>query len=146
MSYLCSFIKVYVAAVWNTYRKTRLMILDIIVQCSERLQQTETYCQERKDVQQLVDTMVSSIPYHLINDLQSAIKQAKSSPEKIVPGKTIGGLLLMHPLCVVSSLSVISPQQKNDIKDCLAWIGINMGIGQATLLSKVSTLILGSAS
>ena len=44
----------------------------------------------------------------------------------------------MQPLHVAANLSIIAPQIQMQLKECLAWIGSEMGIGQATLLSHVS--------
>jgi len=53
----------------------------------------------------------------------------------ILPGRPVGGLLLMHTLYMVSVLSIIDPVLKTYMKDCLIWIGREMRIGQATMLS-----------
>lgn len=60
---------------------------------------------------------------------------------RIVPGRAVGGLLIMHSLYVTSHLSVTGPHIKTQLRDCLAWIGSNMGIGEATVLASVRALI-----
>jgi hypothetical protein len=65
-----------------------------------------------------------------------------SSPGIITPGKSVGGLLILHPLTVSSTLSVVSLEMQTHFRNCLAWIGDNMGIGQATLLAKVSEFLM----
>ena len=128
---------VYVAAVWNTYRKVCLMVLDIMIRCSDQLHRNDECIWEQAEVKRIADDVVASIPYHLTDNMQGAAQQSDSIPERIVPGKTIGGLLLMHSLYVMSNLSVIPTSQQSHMKECLAWIGLHMGVGQATLLSKV---------
>ena len=130
-------IAVYVAAVWNTYRKARLMILDVIIRCSVRLGEEGCRKDEQVDAQELVDGMAASILYHLTDNPQTFMQQAEHGSVTVAPGRPIGGLLLMHPLYVMSKLSVVSPQLRAHLKDCLAWIGKHMGIGQATLFSDV---------
>jgi len=129
---------VYVAAVWNTYRKTRLLVLNAIIRCSNRLGLRNTYHDEKIAVEELANDLVASIPFHLFENLTAFVKQAENGSElAIIPGKSIGGLLLMHPLFATSNLSAISPQLQTHMKECLAWIGAHMGIGQATWLSNV---------
>jgi hypothetical protein len=82
--------------------------------------------------------MVASIPFHVADNLATFVEKAQSSLDLIiVPGRSIGGLLLMYPLFVTSHLSVVRAQSPSQMRDCLAWIGSHMGIGEATLLSSV---------
>jgi hypothetical protein len=114
------------------------MILNIIIRCSKRLEEKITSHDQKIQFDELSNDMVASIPFNLSRDITKFMEQTKTTSEfAITPGKSLGGLLLMHPLFVTSNLSVISPQLQACMKGCLAWIGTNMGIGQATLLSKV---------
>jgi hypothetical protein len=63
-------------------------------------------------------------------------KTTAGSPS-VVSGRPVGGLLLMYTLYVLLTLPIVEPKLKVYIRDCLAWIGTHMGIGQATILSKV---------
>ena len=128
---------VYVAAIWNTYRKARLTILDLILLLSARLDDNQDHSRERAEAQELIDDMVASVPYHLTDDPQALLCKAENAPQPLVPGKPVGGLLLMHPLYVTSLLPIVPEAQRSQMKECLAWIGIHMGIGQATVFSKV---------
>lgn len=129
------------AAVWSTYRKNRFLILDLIVCCSKRLESGNDYNDEKLQVEELVVDVMASIPFHLAENFATFAEQAYGSLElTIVPGKSIGGLLIMHPLFVISHLSVVSPQFQAQMRDCLAWIGSHMGIGEATVLSSVKKL------
>jgi len=115
------------------------MILNIIIRCSRRLGEKNTSHDEKILFDELCNDMVASIPFNLSQDITKFMEQAETTSEfSITPGKSLGGLLLMHPLFVTSNLPSISPQLQTYMKSCLAWIGANMGIGQATLLSKVS--------
>jgi hypothetical protein len=129
---------VYVAAIWNTYRKTRLLILNVIIRCSNRLEKRNTYHDEKIKVEELANDIAASIPFHLSENLSAFVEQAENGFElTIIPGKSVGGLLLMHPLFVMSNLPVILPKLQAHMKECLAWVGTRMGIGQATWLSNV---------
>ena len=82
--------------------------------------------------------MAASIPFHPSKNLTTFVEQVENGLELAVsPGKSVGGLLLMHRLFVASNLSVILPQAQAHMKECLAWIGTHMGISQGTLLSNV---------
>lgn len=89
-------------------------------------------------VDELVADQLAALPFHLTANVRSFAKQLDDNLElTIVPGKSIGGLLIMHPLYAVSYLSVVHPQIQAQMKDCLSWIGLNMGIGEAKLLTTV---------
>jgi hypothetical protein len=129
---------VYVAAVWNAYRKNRLFILNTIVRCLKRLEQERSCLEEMLQVEELIADQLAAIPFHLAANVRSFAEQLNDNLAlTIVPGKSIGGLLLMHPLYVASHLSVVNPRVQAQVKDCLSWISINMGIGEAKLLSTV---------
>jgi hypothetical protein len=92
-----------------------------------------------EEAQKLASNIAASIPYYLAGDLQVFLNQTLASGvgyKAMIPGPSVGGLLLMHTLYMVSNMSVVDPALKVYLKDCLAWIGQNMGIGQATMLSK----------
>ncbi|OCK74589.1 hypothetical protein K432DRAFT_310426, partial [Lepidopterella palustris CBS 459.81] len=67
--YIENYFDLYAAAVWNTYRKTHLMILDIIVRCSKCLRQKNICLQPQAKAQQLADDIAASIPYHLADNV-----------------------------------------------------------------------------
>jgi len=52
------------------------------------------------------------------------------------PGRPVGGLLLMHPIYVASTLLIVPQHMREYMKECLEWIGMHMGIGQASLFAK----------
>jgi hypothetical protein len=114
------------------------MLLSMIIRCLERLDMKRTYHDEKMQVEELVDDMASSIPFHLFGDIANFMERANSNPGlTIVPGKSVGGLLLMHPLAVTSNMPMIESQLQFHMRECLAWIGTNMGIGQATVMATV---------
>jgi hypothetical protein len=55
-----------------------------------------------------------------------------------IPNYSIGGLLIMYVIHVVSKLPVVPKHLREMFKEHLAWIGRVMGIGQAALLADVS--------
>ncbi|KIX07377.1 uncharacterized protein Z518_02030 [Rhinocladiella mackenziei CBS 650.93] len=133
-----SYFDLYVAAVWNTYRKTHLLMLDVIFKCKRRLGQ-ETG--EDEEAQRLAEDIASSVPFHLGNDSDAFPHELHRGTKPMTPGPPVGGLFLLHPLWVITVSSVVSPEIQARMRECLAWIGKNTGLGQATLLSKVRVLL-----
>ncbi|KAL5085896.1 hypothetical protein Trisim1_009809 [Trichoderma cf. simile WF8] len=134
----------YVASLWNNYRKAALLVLNVILRCHYRIngrfsdQIFEASIQ--KDVEKLTEGIISSVPYLLTADLQIFVANAATGSPPIIPGRPLGGLLSMHTLFVLSTLSTTEEKLKNYIRNCLAWIGTRMGISQATVLSKYTSM------
>ncbi len=128
---------VYVAAAWNTYRKNRLMLLDIILRLLDRLQEKEGRREKQAEATELVSALMASVPYHLTPSL------LHTGEDRVCVGKAIGGLLLMHPLYVSCNLSIVPPNRRREMRKCLAWIGQQMGIGQATVFSTARRAFYG---
>lgn len=97
----------------------------------------ETNTQLYKDIEKGIEEIISSIPFLLAASLPDFIANV-ATKTPLVPGRPVGGLLLMHALYVLMTLPVIDLKLKVYIQNCLRWIGDHMGIGQATILSKVS--------
>lgn len=135
-----AYFDIYVAAVMNTYRKTYLMLLDVLIRLASRMGgtiRTDNVTRWEKQAHILIYDIVASIPYHLTNNLhayQQDILSLKSPPGV---GRSVGGLLLLHPLFVLSTCSAVPRSIQNHALKCLAWIGQHMGIGQGMLMSKV---------
>lgn len=122
----------------NSYRKTRLLLLNIIIAC-QQARQTETDTSIREEISQLASDIASSIPFHLTDNVDSFINQSLTSggTTELVPGRSAGGLLIMHALYNVAIMPFVDPALKVHFRHCLTWIGENMGIGQATMLAEV---------
>ena len=148
--------KVYVSAVWNSYRKCRLFLLDFIYTCSERLHDdnetstkspsTNTASLSRRHIlreaRDLAEDVAASIPFHLAQNPEVFLWHANPTrkQEVIHANRSVGGLLLIHPLHVVTELSVVPKHLKEMFRGHLAWIGRVMGIGQAGVLADVSQM------
>lgn len=139
-----SYFDLYVVAVWDTYRKSRLKLLQVITDCSERLrsagqpQEKPVALQKlRCEMRELVDGLCASIPFHLVADLHHCLQSGGTFDNLSTPGKALGGLLLMYPLYIASTLSLIPSDQRAWMKGRLQWIGKYMGIRQATMLGNV---------
>ena len=144
-----SYFDLYVAGVWNTSRIARVLLINVILKLSRILNDKQNHTREHQDALQLVEDIVSSIPFHLAEDLPSFLhrleqfevgkaEMGKESAAAILsPGRPVGGLLLMHPLYVASKLSIVPQQMREYMKDCLEWIAKHMGIGQASLFARV---------
>ncbi|RDW85949.1 hypothetical protein BP5796_04274 [Coleophoma crateriformis] len=135
---------IYVVAVWDVYRKARLKLLNVIIQCSERLRgdsqthdNSATLPKLQGEVNELVDGLCASVPFHLVADLQSCLTVGSTSSAQFTPGKALGGLLLMYPLYIASTLPTVPSKQQAWMQGRLRWIGTHMGIRQATMLANV---------
>ncbi|RDW59099.1 hypothetical protein BP5796_12023 [Coleophoma crateriformis] len=137
---ISSYKDAYIASIWDGYRKARLMVLEIILDCYKRINTShylEVDSSIHKKTEELIGGIVSSIPYFLAADLQVFLKNSTTGTPSIVPGRPVGGLLLMNTLWALMTISMVEPRLKSYLKDCLAWVGNHMGLGQATILSKV---------
>jgi hypothetical protein len=129
---------VYVSTIWNTYRKARLLIIDAMISCASKLNMRNSFHSQASIAQDLIDDMSASLCFHLCADVPGLVQNAESgAPFCLTPGKSLGGLLLMHPLFTVSELSITKERQRLDMGEALAWIADWMGLGQARSLLKV---------
>ena len=136
-----SYFDVYVAAVMNTYRKTYLMLLEALIRTANHIDpvnHADTIARWTHKARLLADEIIASIPYHLTNDPHDYLRTIVSRKGTPGMGRCVGGLLLLHPLYVLLTSSIIHTPMKSYVKRCLAWIGQDMGIGQGTLMSKVN--------
>lgn len=95
----------------------------------------------REEAQTIADALCASIPYQIYAGCPEALASRKGPDGEIRRGKAAGGLLLMYPLYIASTIPLISQEQRRWMKGRLKWIGEHMGISQATLLAEVSLQI-----
>ncbi len=122
---------------WNTYRKTHVKMLDVGYRARLWLNDKDGAQSLQDQAQVLAEALISSIPFHLCSDLSTYLLP-NNDVEAIHPGKPVGGLLLLYPLWVMATSPILSAEIRRRLRECLAWIGRNMGIGQASLLANVS--------
>lgn len=135
-----SYFDLYVAGIWDAYRKCRLKLLQVVVNCATRLDEKTSAAQKLEaEIQGLVDDMCASIPFHLAADLDG-LSSDNAVSRLDAPGRPVGGLLLMYPLYIASTLPIVPSAQRAWMKGRLRWIGTQMGIRQAAMLASVSTL------
>ena len=137
-----TYFDLYVAGVWNTSRTARFLLINLILKLSKILNDNQNHSREHQDALRLVEDIVASIPYHLTEDLQVFLRDMGKNAAAMNPGRPVGGLLLMHPIYVASKLLIVPQQMREYMTECLAWIGMYMGIGQASLFAKVRVLVL----
>lgn len=86
----------YVAGVVNSYRKTRLMLLEILCRMARRLNQTEALSEWQQQSDNLIEGTLAFIPYHLASDPRQYLNSITAGT--IPPmGRPVDGLLLLHP-------------------------------------------------
>jgi hypothetical protein len=133
-----TYFDLYTSAVWNVYRASRLFLVDLILRLSNALNDGRSPDAENEVAASLIDGMLASIPFHLVEDLHSFSREMHTSTSIKNPGRAVGGLLLMHSISITSHLEIVNHTTKKYLKRCLQWIAENMGIGQAAILAQVS--------
>lgn len=147
----------FVGVVWNAYRKCRLLLLNFILMCTNRLGDdpdlpavSDMYHPNSsiKKARDLSQAIVASIPFHLYRNPTALLAQPREDSDSTLRGETLhpnsayGGLLLMHVLQVVSRLPIVPESSRKSFSGALSRIREIMGIGQAGLLANVSGLDL----
>lgn len=80
--------------------------------------------------------MIASIPYHLAEDVQGFVREMGKCAEAMDPGRP--RRLAPHAPHLHRFEALIVPRQVREyMRECHAWIGLHMVIGQATLFAKV---------
>lgn len=141
-----TYFDLYVAGVWNTYRTVRCLLLSLISNLSSMSSDDTELQNYHKQALGLVEDVIASVPYHLTHDLHAFLDNVEHSGDIADPGRIVGGLFLMQTLYVLSRLAVVPAGTRAYMKNCLTWIGTNMGIGQAFLYAQVSYQIRSRAS
>ncbi|KAL9612465.1 MAG: hypothetical protein Q9167_002937 [Letrouitia subvulpina] len=126
----------YVAAVWNIARSVRVLLIDLDHKLSNILGRNYGQNTEHPEVLLLVEDIISSVPFHLAEDLPTFMGELDKNCSTIKPGRPVGGLLLMHPLYVASKVCLVPQQMQEYTRCCLEWIASVIGIGQASLYAK----------
>lgn len=130
--------KVYVAAVWNTYRTTLLRLCDVIAQCGQYLEtdavpyrNTEEYQALQAEASMTCEGICSSVAYHINSDWLRRITTTSfhTSP------KALGGFFLIWPLYGGSILSIVPQVQRAWMRQKLRSIGTSIGLAQAVVLA-----------
>lgn len=126
-----------VSGVWNIFRETQLRLFALMLKLADAQSNIEASQEVRLKVDSVVEDLIASIPYHLSENVYEFVKHPSSQKGIPAAGKCLGGLLLLHPLHTAIGLSCIATSMRDYLQRCLVWIGLNMGMGQATFLAKV---------
>ncbi|KAL5342269.1 hypothetical protein BJX70DRAFT_339574 [Aspergillus crustosus] len=125
----------YVAATWNISRVTRCFLIDLIIRIPGIIGDTSALVKMREAARCQITGNIASIPYHLSDNIQTFLHNAHTR-EAIDPERSAGSLLLMHPLYVLSRISITPRSTRGYLLSCFSWIGRHMGICQATVLAQ----------
>ena len=112
------------------------MILEVLAICLDSLKLSSDHVSRG---QKLVEEIAASVPYHLTGDVNLYLSNPPKTSRLFVAGKPVGGLFLLHPFNVVLWSQIVSSELRAYASSCLVWICDNMEIGQAGLLSNVSS-------
>lgn len=138
---VATYFDVFVAGAWNIYRMSRLLLIAFHLKVARFAGQDVDSRPGVETAHSIAEDMLASIPYHLTDNLQNFLDQAPSTQSMTERGRTLGGLLLMHPLYLITQFPFIEQDLRQYARTCLQWIGTNMGLGQATVFANVSSLI-----
>lgn len=131
------YVDLYVAGVWNVFRVGRLLLVALIIDLSDKMGNSDSCISYINTANYIVADIIASVPYHLADNLQAFMSELGTGTGILEPGKSLGGLLLMHPLYLTSNMLFLPEPTREYMRRCLTWIGSNMGFGQATILAKV---------
>ena len=139
---LDTYFDLYVAGVWNIFRTARLLLVALIIQLSDALSDHDYGVAHIHTANRMVADMIASIPYHLADNLHDFLDRLATREDLTIPGRSLGGLLLMHPLYIASRMWFLPDDVREYMRTCLTWIGSYMGLGQAALFAKVRLIRL----
>ncbi|RMJ19403.1 hypothetical protein CDV36_000894 [Fusarium kuroshium] len=139
-SYRCSgpvykYFDQYVAAAWSSWRSICILYIDHLVHLSQALGQEEGIDGHRAKVHHLTAELKASIPYHLSRNLEVYVQHPDAETASSNPQRTVGGLLLLHPLYVIARCTTVAMSDREYFVRTLRWIGTEMGISQALVLA-----------
>ncbi|CAK7198238.1 hypothetical protein SEUCBS139899_000897 [Sporothrix eucalyptigena] len=126
----------YVATVWNTYRKSHIYILDVMMQIDARLDAQVDSTDLKAKAEDITTRVIATIPFLLAHDVAEYLTQVRSGSSRVRANRPVGGLLLLHPLYCLATNPIVSLATRQYCARCLAWIGSHMGIGQAAVLAR----------
>ena len=99
-----TYFDLYVADVWNIFRAARLLLIALITKLSDTLGDSDSCVDHIYTANRIIKDMVASVLYHLADNLQVSLSELPTSTEITKPGRSFGGLLLIHPLYVASKM------------------------------------------
>lgn len=133
-----TYFDLYVAEAWNISRAARLLLIALILRLSNILGEIHAHGELLRTAISMAEDMFASIPYHLVDNLQTFVSEMPLTTEITDPGRVLGGLLLMHPLYVVLNMAFLPEEMREYSRRSLLWIATSMGLGHAALLARVS--------
>jgi hypothetical protein len=150
---------VWTAKTWNSYRTTRIFVQAIILRCIAWLAggnmsnpcvvpQMAVAFQARNVVQEMVDEICASVPFHEGHSLTASEKKTLSFEDKpypIVPNdqedqttESLGGFFLLWPLFLARSTRIISKGQKRWMTVRILNVARQLGLEKALVLTKLN--------
>lgn len=131
-----TYIDLYVAGVWNIFRTAKLL-LDLLIISFNVDTEVKNVEDFRRDAITTTEDLIASIPYHLVENLPAFVQDISINlnADDSTVGRHVGGLLIMHPLYIASRMPFLPTEIRDYMRNCLQWIGENMGIGQANVFA-----------
>jgi hypothetical protein len=141
----------WIAAVWNMIRTARLILQSIVVRCAAWVcapvdyRTTPEYATAARVCGEMITDILASVPYHLgwhakrrhLFDSKELSGFACGEEDCL---KGLAGYFLTWPLACVNGQDYVSDRQRLWVVGRLRYIGDELGIRYAHILSQVSTL------
>ncbi|KAJ9648742.1 hypothetical protein H2199_000655 [Coniosporium tulheliwenetii] len=128
----------FIANIMNDYRVSRIFCQSVVLSCTTWLSppgedlSTESQCLvARHIIQQMVDDICASVPFHMDYSLQS---KARSMGQDEAAAEALGGYFLVWPVFVALNTECVPRQQREWLQGRLSHIGYTFGLNQAQVL------------
>jgi hypothetical protein len=141
----------WIASVWNMVRTARLILASVVVRCAAWVcarvdyRTTPEYATAARTCADMITDIIASVPYHL----GWHAKRRHLFDDKSLSGfacgeedgmKGLAGYFLTWPLACVMNQDYVSDAQRQWIVGRLRYIGDELGIRYAHILSQVSVI------
>ena len=116
------------------------MMAEIVARCSKHRpddqELADIAAKMNQAAQKMLDYLFAAIPFMLLRDVSAAMSESGKAPHA---GPPIGGILIMHPLHILSGfVNVMSPDRIAYLRGCLKWMAREMGLGSAWEMHEAS--------
>ena len=129
----------FTAASWNTWRSIRIRLIQILMAITELTGEDSRdsdfqFMRWRKTLLDLADAVCNTTPY-LLGEIDG-----QGVPRSTAKGIALGGLTLLYPLRMISTIRDLPEHYHHWIGTKLTYIATTHGIGQANIILKFNKM------
>lgn len=146
----------WVATIWNMLRCARIILNSIIVRCAAWVcapvdyRTTPEYANAARTSVDIVTDVISSVPYQLgwfckRKDLLERANLSTFACGEDDSSKGLSGYFMTWPLAFIHSLDYLTDSQRSWVRGRLQYIGTQLGVRYALLLTQVGPSSLDNA-